>query len=272
MTPSARGSAQPSSIGGEIFGVGVTLTASDPEILGLMADWLPPAWTPSGVGVEPISFEIVSNRDEPYELFRDGNLYETGPLETVIGSFELQLRNYVAQMAPDHVFIHAGTAAFDVRAIAVPGESFSGKTMMVRALVQAGATYFSDEYAVLDRDGFVHPYPKPLAVRDGGDGYRGKSYHPAADIGAVTDGSTARLGMVLCAEYRPGAVWEPAELTPADALVELIPHTFPSPDRAADTMATLAAALDRSVIALKGYRGEADETAALILKRLTGQT
>jgi hypothetical protein len=272
MTPAARGSAQPSSIAGEIFGVGVTLTASDPEILGLMADWLPPAWIPSGVGVEPISFEIVSNRDDPYELFRDGNLYETGSLETVIGSFELQLRNYVAQMAPDHVFIHAGTAAFDGRAIAVPGESFSGKTMMIQALVRAGATYFSDEYTVLDREGFVHPYPKPLAVRDGGDGYRGKSYHQPGDLGEVTDGSKVRLGMVLCFEYRPDAVWDPQELTPADALVALIPHTFPSPDRAADTMATLAAALDGSVIALKGHRGEADETAALILKRLAGQT
>ncbi|MGH2871649.1 MAG: hypothetical protein ACRDL5_04210, partial [Solirubrobacteraceae bacterium] len=235
---------QPSSSSGEIFGVGVTLAASDPEILGLMADWLPPAWTPSGPGVEPVSFEIQARPQEPYQLLRDGNLADEGPLETVIGSFELQLRNHVAQMAPEHVFIHAGTVAFDRRAIAVPGASFSGKTMMVRALVRAGATYYSDEYAVLDRAGSVHPYPKPLAVRDGGDGYRGKSYHPPGDLGAVTDGSKARLGMVLCAEYRPGAVWNPEELTPADALVALIPHTFPAPVRAADTMATLAAALD----------------------------
>lgn len=272
MTPLARGSAQSASVSGEIFGVAVTLIASDPEILGLMADWLPPAWIPGDTGVEPISFEVRSSGEASYELFRNGNLFETGPLDTAIGSFELQLRNYVASVAPDHVFIHAGTAAFDGRAIAVPGESFSGKTMMIRALVQAGATYFSDEYTVLDREGFVHPYPKPLAVRDGGDGYRGKSYHPAGDLGAVTDGSKARLGMVLCAEYRPGAVWAPAELTPADALVALIPHTFPAPERATETMATLAAALDGSVIALKGYRGEADETAALILKRLAGQT
>ena len=66
MTPAARGSAKPSSISGDIFGVGVTLRASDPEILGLMADWLPPAWTPNGLGVEPISFEIRSNRDQPH--------------------------------------------------------------------------------------------------------------------------------------------------------------------------------------------------------------
>jgi hypothetical protein len=264
-------SAQPSRISGAIFGVGVTITASDPEILGVMADWLPPAWTPGGFGIEPISFDIRADREGSLQLFRGGLLYEVGSLETVVGSFELQLRNYVAQTAPDHVFIHAATAAIEDLAIIVPGESFSGKTLMVRALVRAGATYFSDEYAVIDREGFVHPYPKPLAVRDGGDGYRGKSYQAPADIGAVTDGSKARLGMVLCAEYRPGASWNPEELTPADALVTLIPHTFPSPERAADTMATLAAALDSSVIGLKGDRGEADETAALILERLTGR-
>jgi predicted amidohydrolase len=236
-----------------------------------MADWLPPAWMPGEIGIAPISFEIRASREDPHQLFRDGELNEIGPLETVIGSFELQLRNHVAKAAPDHVFIHAGAAAFEGHAISVPGESFSGKTMLVRALVRAGATYFSDEYTVLDREGFVHPYPKPLAVRDGGDGFRGKSYHPAADIGVVTDGSKARLGMVLCVEYRPGAVWEPEELTPADALVALIPHTFASPDRAAETMATLAAALSASVITLKGDRGEADETAALVLRRLAGE-
>jgi hypothetical protein len=269
MRSRTRHAPQPSSISGDIFGVAVTLTASDPEILGLMADWLPPAWTPGGAGGDPISFEIRAVHDGPHQLFRDGNLFEVGTLDTVVGSFELQLRNYVAQTAPDHVFIHAGTAAYAGRAITVPGESFSGKTMMIRALVRAGATYFSDEYLVLDREGFVHPYPKPLAVRDGGDGYRGKSYHQPADVGSVTDGTTARLGMVICTEYRPGAVWEPQELSPADALVALIPHTFPSPDKAADTMATLAAALDASVIALKGDRGEADDTAALILQRLS---
>jgi uridine kinase len=41
--------------------------------------------------------------------------------------------------------------------IAIPGRSFSGKTSLVTALVRAGAVYYSDEFAVIDRDGLVRP-------------------------------------------------------------------------------------------------------------------
>jgi hypothetical protein len=40
----------------------------------------------------------------------------------------------------------------------LPGKSFAGKTTLVAALVRAGAEYWSDEYAVLDANGDVHPY------------------------------------------------------------------------------------------------------------------
>jgi hypothetical protein len=51
------------------------------------------------------------------------------------------------------------------RAVILPGRSMSGKTSLVAALVKAGATYFSDEYAVLDKLGMVHPYIKTLSLR-----------------------------------------------------------------------------------------------------------
>ena len=46
----------------------------------------------------------------------------------------------------------------------LPGHSFSGKSTLVAALVRAGAVYYSDEFAVLDPDGFVHPYAKALSL------------------------------------------------------------------------------------------------------------
>ena len=72
---------------------------------------------------------------------------------------------YIALHAPNHVFVHAGVVGVEDRAIVLPGRSFAGKTTLVAALVKAGAEYWSDEYAVLDADGLVHPYPKPLSVR-----------------------------------------------------------------------------------------------------------
>ncbi len=40
--------------------------------------------------------------------------------------------------------------------------SFSGKTTLVRALVDAGAVYYSDEFAALDETGRVIPYARRL--------------------------------------------------------------------------------------------------------------
>ena len=65
---------------------------------------------------------------------------------------------HVANYAPDRVFVHAGVVAWRGRALVLPGTSFAGKTTLVAELVRAGAIYYSDEYAVLDEQGRVHPY------------------------------------------------------------------------------------------------------------------
>ena len=60
---------------------------------------------------------------------------------------------FVAERAPDHLFVHAGVVGWEGRAIVMPGASFAGKTTLVQAWLEAGATYYSDEFAVLDRAG-----------------------------------------------------------------------------------------------------------------------
>ena len=47
----------------------------------------------------------------------------------------------------------------------MPGLSFSGNMTLVRAVVEAGAVYYSDEHAMLDEVGRVHPYARPLPFR-----------------------------------------------------------------------------------------------------------
>ncbi len=265
-----RRATPPAPLTGELFGVTVTLEAETAQVLEEMRSWLPPLWREGAAGVAPVAFAIRSDAGGGHQLLRDDEPVESGALDIVIGSFELQLRNHVAQHAPDHVFIHAGTVAHGGQAIVIPGQSFSGKTTLVTELVRAGATYFSDEYAVLDRSGMVHPYPKPIAIRDGGSGFRGKSYHDPAALGAQTGVDPVRIGLVLSTQYRRDASWEPAQLSAAEALIELIPHTFPSPDRAADTLATLSASLSPTVKGLKGERGDAAQLAPLLLAHLGG--
>jgi hypothetical protein len=68
------------------------------------------------------------------------------------------MHTHIALHAPEHVFVQAGVVGVGERAMVLPGKSFAGKTTLVAALVRAGAEYWSDEYAVLDANGDVHPY------------------------------------------------------------------------------------------------------------------
>ena len=71
----------------------------------------------------------------------------------------------------------------------LPAPSFGGKTTLVAALVRAGAIYYSDEFAVLDEQGFVHPYAKPLSIR-GADNWQVN--HSVASLGGVVGGIRCR--------------------------------------------------------------------------------
>src|SRR4029450_1319780 len=80
---------------------------------------------------------------------------------------------FVAEHAPHHLFVHAGVVGWEGRAIVMPGASFAGKTTLVQAWLERGATYYSDEFAVLGRAGRVHPFARPLAIRAGWRGGSG---------------------------------------------------------------------------------------------------
>src|SRR5260370_20995260 len=83
----------------------------------------------------------------------------------MLDAFESHVQLTVAEYAPRRVFVHAGVVGWKNRAILIPGLSHSGKTTLVDQLIRAGATYYSDEYAVLDERGRVHPYARALGMR-----------------------------------------------------------------------------------------------------------
>jgi hypothetical protein len=160
----------------------------------------------------------------------------------------------VAEHAPDHLFVHAGVVGWEGRAIVMPGSSFAGKTTLVQAWLEAGATYYSDEFAVFDRAGHVHPFARPLAIRDGS--MAGSRRAPAASLGAASGTSPLPVGLIVATSHRPGARWRPRRLTPALALLALMGHTVAARGNPAHSMPILKQAVSRGV-AFAGARGEA---------------
>src|SRR4029453_3046145 len=67
----------------------------------------------------------------------------------------------------DVAVVHGGVVAHDGRAILFPGPTHAGKSTLRAERGGRGGSCFSDEYALIDRDGRIHPYPRPLLLRDG---------------------------------------------------------------------------------------------------------
>ena len=171
------------------------------------------------------------------------------------------LHRWVAEHHPDLLFIHAGAVEWHGAGVVVPGRSYSGKSSLVAALLEAGARYLSDEFAPLDRDGNVHPYPRHLSLRDG-EGT--PSLVPAAAFAARTATEPMPVRYVVDAPYVPGASFSPVQLRGAGPLMILAYNALVARSRPAHTIAILAG-LAPHVTVLRSARGDAAAAARAIL-------
>lgn len=177
------------------------------------------------------------------------------------------LELWVAEHARQRIFVHAGCVAYDGRAIVLPGRTFSGKSTLTAALLRAGADYLSDEYAVFDGAGYVHPYARPLSLRRE-QGLEAERLPPGA-IGAAVCEQRIRVAIVAGLHYDANleAALDVEQLPAGRGLMKLLDNSPSARSRPAQTLATLARAV-KPAIAIRGLRGEADAAAASVLALL----
>jgi hypothetical protein len=185
-------------------------------------------------------------------------------LEDVLRSLESHLQLYVAEHSRSRVFLHAGVVAWQGRAIVMPGRSYSGKSTLVAALVKAGATYYSDEYAPIDARCRVHAYTVPLRLRPRA-GELPKRVIPTSCDPALPP---LPVGLIVATAYARGARWHHRTLTPGRAALEVLRHAVPArrtPERVMDRLSRLTA----SAPLVQGRRGPATEAARRVLALAT---
>src|SRR5437870_1301491 len=195
------------------YGVRVGLRVNQPDALDGLLAYLPEGWKPARSPVVERMYSLLIGAPGPRSNVRRfhllyGNaerLARTLELGSLCEAFETDLQLYVAQAARHRVFVHAGVVGWQGQAIVIPGRSFSGKSMLVAELVRAGAAYYSDEYAVVDPQGRVHPYPKPLSLRENGAA-RGKKY-AMEELGGRAGSKPIPVGLVVVSAYKAGARW-----------------------------------------------------------------
>jgi hypothetical protein len=195
----------------------------------------------------------------------DARIARSLDLEYVLRSFESDLQFYIAESATRRVFVHAGVVGLRGQAVLIPGRSFSGKTTLVTELVRAGAVYYSDEYAVLDSDGLVHPYARALAIRE--DGHTESQRHSVESLGGARGRRPLPVGLVIVTEYKPGARWRPRQLTPGQGALALLNNALSIKSRPETAFPVLNHAATRAPF-LKSARGEAKDVANFILSEL----
>jgi hypothetical protein len=253
------------------YGVRVGLRVNDKAILKRVLTRLPPDSRPSDVRVVDHLYSLTgfaSNSNGRVRRFNLGywnlaRFARTRSFEDLLDQFESHLQLTVAEYAPRRIFVHAGVVGFKGRAIVIPGMSFSGKSTLVAELLRAGAIYYSDEYAVIDEHGRVHPYARDLRIRRAES--TGIERLKPEQFGAGTGSKPLRVGLVVSTNFKDGARWRPRELTQGKAVLELLANTVSARSQPEMALSFLPKALESARI-LKGVRGEASEIVESILK------
>ncbi|MEP6495518.1 MAG: hypothetical protein ABJF01_22715 [bacterium] len=252
------------------YGVRVGVRVDDAALLPLLRERLPPGARISTLGVVDRMLSVRQGRPSTRPGIRNYKLLyadhvvavRSHDLDDVFESYDTHVQIAMAQYARPKLFVHAGVVAWKGRAILLPGSSRAGKTHLVAELVAAGAAYFSDEYAILDRNAVVHPFPKPLSLR--AHNAARQRHVPVGEIGGIAGRKPLPVGLVIMCHYEQGARWQPQRLTPGAGVLELLSNTFAARHRPEQAMAILEQVALRALV-LKSTRGDARSIAHEIL-------
>lgn len=209
-------------------------------------------------------FSIRRNRTAEYVLF-NGRKKITGgnDREIFLKFFDSKIRLTVAEHAVGRVFVHAGVVEWQGKAIIFPAHSFQGKTTLIKELTKLGAKYYSDEYAVLDERGYVHPFPKMLSIRGLVDEYQQIDF-PVEKFGGTRGIKPLAVGMIVLTEFEPGSEWHPQILSAGFGVLEMLSHAIPIRYNPKFTLKVLNKTANRAII-IKTKRGEAIDFALKVL-------
>ncbi len=235
------------SVGG--YGARIGVRVSDPALIPQLARRLAPGAQLSGFGRVDRMLSVIRGGATARKGVRAFNLVyadhlrvgRSHDLDVCLDIYDTHLRLGLAQFSRQAVFVHCGAVGWKGRAILIPGRTLSGKTHLVAELVKAGATYLSDEYAVLDAAGLVHPFAKALSLRE-------TPTSRQHDISAEElGGSAAReplpVGLVLITNFSENARWQPKRISAASGALELLSHSIAArmePARVTQAVAAVA--------------------------------
>jgi hypothetical protein len=200
-----------------------------------------------------------------YCFSKDDETKYLGPdVSFALERVEPELRLTVAEHAPKHAFIHAGAVSWKGKGIIFPARSFRGKSTLTAALVKLGARYYSDEYAILDEKGRLHPFAKDLSLRGHEDEYL-QIDTSVSSLGGKEGKRPVPVKMIVITEFKPKTKWNPRRISSGTAVMELINNSVSIRVNPTFVMPVLTIVAN-GAISIKTKRGDAETAARRIIE------
>jgi hypothetical protein len=189
--------------------------------------------------------------DKLVPLLKYLNGYPT--LEENIWSMGEFLNAFNAWRNDNYIIIHAGAVVVNGKSIIFPANSYSGKSSLTAEFVRQGAKYFSDEYAVISEDGFLHPFHKKISLREPGS--YDQTDVSVESLGGQKSHDAMLLDYILFTKFTKYSRWKPEVLSKARAVFDLLPHAINGKNNPEFTIRVLQNAVKNATI-LRSSRGE----------------
>jgi hypothetical protein len=259
VTPEPRPAGGTSLVAYEVYGAGVSIGVPHTDLVPRVVAQFPADAIHREPGPDDWRYELTIDTDGRYAIVQHGKeLAPPGPLERVLAALRRELFFHSVGHARDRLVVSAGVVAHAGRAILLPGRPMVGKTMLVAALVRAGAEYYyADDWALLDRDGLVHPFPTLLYIKN-------QEKLSVESLGGVRGDRPIPVGLIAILRYRPGSRWDPRPRTTADGMLALMRNAY-GMDVPAFAMEAARNAASRALV-IEGERDEASEAASALLE------
>lgn len=212
--------------GFDCCGIGIGLRCDAPDLVETLTAMMPQVCRPTAPEESGAVISLIGVQDEN----SNGLYFNNEPAlkferydETLFEACQDKILFILAIVSlPTKFYLHAGAVSWKNQGILIPGDSFSGKTTLVKDLIKAGGTYITDDLAVLNDEAQILPFPKSLAIRT----ETGRELRTAADFGARTITEKVDLKIIIFTEYKKNAVWEPVAVPPGEALMRLLQNFY----------------------------------------------
>ncbi len=189
-------------------------------------------------------------------------MFSVKRIEEVLPHVEWAINWEVVRRLDSYLQLHAGVMERNGVGVVLPASPGSGKTTLCAGLLAHDWRFLSDEFALIDADGMIHPYPKALCIKEGSfevmdhlglelisprryrKGKKGRvAYVNPRSVRADSIGQVCRLRHVVFPKYEAGAKPSLEPVTRGAAGFELAQLSFNLRKRGAEGMGVMMAAL-----------------------------